>query len=83
MTIVCCLCGKSLEDRTSQKKSGQSFTLNPCANTRRVLERLLTLLNATLNSYVETHSPDVYLCYTCDGIADSLQYVKRKPMCKH
>ena len=59
---------ESLDDATQRKKRKKLCD----ANTRRVFEALLSSCNATLGSYVETRSPDAYLCYTCDGKADKL-----------
>ena len=72
MSIVCCLCGKSLDDATQRKKWKKVCN----ANTRHIFEALLSSCNVTLvsalGSYKETRSPDAYLCYTCDGKADKL-----------
>jgi len=82
MSVLCCLCGKSLDDATQRKKRKKLCD----SKNRLIFEGLLSPFNATLGSYVETRSPDAYLCYTCDGIADKLhkkqtevEALKREP----
>ena len=54
MSVVCCLCSKDLCDKTQRKKRTKLH--DSC--TRQVLEALLALFNASLDSYEETRSPD-------------------------
>ena len=68
MSVVCCLCGKDLDDAAQRKKRKKLHD----ANTRPVFERLLSTYNATLGSYIEIRSINAYLCYTCHGEADKL-----------
>ena len=76
--VNCCLCFRSLTDSTSRKKRKRLHS-DRCNHLKQILEGLLlSTRNATLADFVETMLGAAYLCYQCDGKANSLHKLQQR-----